>query len=61
MSVQGHVFYVVTAGTADAATSRTYVYDLEEDLWVRWAFQAEKCAFAPLHESARPAAYLGVR
>lgn len=34
VSTQGHVFYLLSAGS-----SKTYVYDVEEKLWCRWAFQ----------------------
>jgi Phage stabilisation protein len=34
ISVQGHSYYMVTAGTA-----KTFIYDVETQLWMRWAFQ----------------------
>ena len=34
VSEQGHTFYIITAGT-----SKTFVCDVEQMLWTRWAFQ----------------------
>lgn len=33
--IQGHTFYVVNAGT-----TKTYVYDVDNDLWCRWEWKA---------------------
>lgn len=34
IATTGHVFYVITAGA-----SKTFVYDIENSLWTRWAFK----------------------
>ena len=34
ISIQGHTFYLITAGN-----TKTFVFDVEEELWTRWAFQ----------------------
>lgn len=36
ISTQGHTYYIVTAGT-----SKTFVYDVDTNLWMRWAYQAQ--------------------
>ena len=35
VSIQGHTFYVVSAGT-----TKTFVYDIENNFWSRWSYQA---------------------
>jgi hypothetical protein len=36
ISAQGHTYYIVTAGA-----SKTFIYDVDTNLWMRWAYQGQ--------------------